>query len=179
MVSIKRSLLKYSQDFKDVEDTVNEIYYAVFQNSFEFIKYLDQKLKDEYHPISDEDLEQILTGVPLKLFDASEYLHDLELRCQVIKLSIKKSKLNQKYDADDTLSKTEKEDKAALDTIEDELLLSIYNNVIARVHSEISLSKELIMGAKKVWDRRKEVESSMPVNPVDDKNSGLGKYVEE
>ena len=52
-------------------------------------------------------------------------------------------------------------------TIEDELMISIYSKLIERVNSQISYSKELIMSAKKLWDRRKEAESAMPVTPVD------------
>ena len=66
----------------------------------------------------------------------------------IIKLTIKQRKKNETQEAIDE---------------EYKLMNIVYNCVIDKVEHQLSFSKELIMGAKKVWDARKRTEQ--PVIP--------------
>lgn len=160
---------QYQQDIDAVRKYQNDVYDEMFSAEFSEVKNLSDMIKKSgYRSPSDEVLETILMDVPLKLFDVAEKLNQLELTLQVLKLKLKEKKIDLKHDpAVRELSTTQLTEFISVNTIEDELMISIYSKLIERVNSQISYSKELIMSAKKLWDRRKEAESAMPVAPVD------------
>lgn len=172
-MSIYSLLDTYESDFKSAESVLDDMYKNIFEKKLQYIHNLSDTLKDKYEPCSDEVLEQILIDVPIKLFDAAECLSDLQLRLQIVKLSLKNKKIRIKRstmdDYSQKLNQSDLSDKITEMTYEDEILIMIYSRLIERVQSEISYTKELIMGAKKVWDRRRQTEMSMPVDPIDDK----------
>ena len=160
---------KYQKDIDAVIDYENGIYNHLFAKEFsEILKLSDAIKQSGYRSPSDEVLEVILIDVPLKLFDVAERLNQLELTLQVLKLELKEKKVQLKH-CDDVqdLNSTETSDYITSKTIEDELMICVYTKLIERVNSQVSYSKELIMSAKKLWDRRKAAESVMPVSPVD------------
>ena len=160
---------KYQKDIDAVRRYQNDVYDEMFSAEFSEVKNLSDMIKKSgYRSPSDEVLEIILMDVPLKLFDIAEKVNQLELTLQVLKLKLKEKKIDLKHDpAVRELSATQLTEFISVNTIEDELMISIYSKLIERVNSQISYSKELIMSAKKLWDRRKEAESAMPVTPVD------------
>ena len=160
---------RYQEDIDAVIKYQNEIYDKMFSKEFSEVKSLSDMIKKSgYKSPSDEVLEIILMDVPLKLFDVAEKLNQLELTLQVLKLKLKEKKIELKHDENvRNMNSTMLSEFVSENTIEDELMISIYSKLIERVNSQISYSKELIMSAKKLWDRRKEAESAMPVAPVD------------
>ena len=160
---------EYQTDIDAVLEYQNDVYKEMFENEFSDVQHLSDMIKKSgYKSPSDEVLEIILIDVPLKLFDVAEKLNQLELKLQVIKLKLKQKKIDLKHDpVVRDLSSTQIAEFVSVNTIEDELMISIYSKLIDRVSSQISYSKELIMSAKKLWDRRKEAEAAMPVAPVD------------
>lgn len=159
----------YQADIDAVIKYQNEVYDKMFSKEFSEVKSLSDMIKKSgYKSPSDEVLEIILMDVPLKLFDVAEKLNQLELTLQVLKLKLKEKKIELKHDENvRNMNSTMLSEFVSENTIEDELMISIYSKLIERVNSQISYSKELIMSAKKLWDRRKEAESAMPVTPVD------------
>lgn len=160
---------RYQADIDAVIKYQNEVYDKMFSKEFSDVRSLSDMIKKSgYKSPSDEVLEIILMDVPLKLFDVAEKLNQLELTLQVLKLKLKERKIELKHDENvRNMNSTMLSEFVSENTIEDELMISIYSKLIERVNSQISYSKELIMSAKKLWDRRKEAESAMPVTPVD------------
>ena len=160
---------QYQQDIDAVTRYQNDVYDEMFSAEFSEVKNLSDMIKKSgYRSPSDEVLEIILMDVPLKLFDVAEKLNRLELTLQVLKLKLKEKKLDLKHSPEvREFNSTQLSEFLTINTIEDELMISIYSKLIDRVNCQISYSKELIMSAKKLWDRRKDAESAMPVAPVD------------
>lgn len=132
-------------DIKEVEDWAENEYQSYFAAHFVKEKEMYSKLKSASCPITDEELEWIITSLPLELFSAADRLTKLKLRQEVIKLHIKELATNRDLD------ETEKKNASN----EDRFLINAYGTIIERVEREMSFSRELIMGAKKVWDARR------------------------
>ena len=49
---------------------------------------------------------------------------------------------------------------------EERVLELAYSCLLDRIQREVSYSKELIMGAKKVWDSRRKADTSNPVSEI-------------
>ena len=112
---------------------------------------------------------------PLELFTAAEKLNALRLNCEVVKLKNKQTLEKLRKDVTDAatqegLNKTQTAERVAHaiseKMVEYEVLYTAYSSVITRVENEQTFSKELIMGAKKVWDSRRSAENSNPVKEV-------------
>lgn len=156
----------YQSSIEAVESYSNELYEKNFSKLFEDVTNLKNRYSDTKTPITDSELEIILTTVPLRLFDISEKMNDLSLRYEVIcaKNKEKRSQLMDSIRSEfPKLKVTELKNIVDSKLIDNELFSLIYSNLLSRIDSEISTCKELIMGAKKVWDRRKQTESSNPV----------------
>ena len=158
-VDLTHALESLKEDFDATEALVDEIYNKYFATNFERINALNEKFRDKSTPISDEDLEDIITAVPLDLYMVSNNLAQLQHQQEITKLKIKQRKK----------SNTPEED---LD-IEYQLMAIVYSSVISRVEHQITFSKELIMGAKKIWDARRRTENT---NPIKDKYIELPEY---
>lgn len=144
----------YKSDILPIQVYCDEIYKNNgFEKCFCNVDMLIGKMESNVTPISDSDLEWILIELPMKLFTASESLNKLKLSLEVVKLKLKEAKT----------------DKAAIseDVTEYQILKIVHETLISRVENQITLSKELIMGAKKVWDSRRITEKSNPVKEVD------------
>lgn len=148
---------KYLDTVQDVSDICDKIYKNNFDQFSKTNQSLYAKLYNRTTPIATEDLEHIIIDLPLCLIDVSEQVSKLQVSLDSIKLRLKKAAPT----ADNGVT---------INTIDDEveykLLSAVLSSVIERVSREISFSRELIMGAKKLWDSRKASESASPIGPV-------------
>lgn len=151
MSDISRALETLQEDFDAADKMVDEIYNKYFAKYFIKEAEMYSRFKDVDIPINDLELSWIITALPLELFSVSNSLAQFKQHLEIVKLKMKQRK-SLKIDSDD------------LDT-EYKLMAIIYTSVITRVEQEISFSKELIMGAKKVWDARRSGETT-PIGEV-------------
>ena len=159
MSDISRALEALEEDFISADALVSEIYDKYFASYFKKEQELHIKFQDAESQITDKELEWIITSLPLDLFSVANALAQFKQHNEIVKLKIKQRK---KKDGDD-------------DGLDEEfkLMTIIYTAVITRVEQEISFSKELIMGAKKVWDARRKTEQA---NPISEVNTDLPDY---
>lgn len=150
---------------KAMEDDINsvtqfslQLYDKYFGSYFRSQKELYQRFQDKTRPITDDELEKILTELPLELIEVSEALAQFQISQEVVKLKTKE------------LSK----DKNSDSYLESKLMVEIYTAVTERVGREISYSRELIMSSKKIWDRRKDTDVVNPIDPID---TSLPEYI--
>lgn len=116
--------------------------------------------------VSDADLEYILVTLPLNLISMSESVSRLKLEQEALKLSIKEKEYN--ICSESKLpTEVKRKEFASIQTINDKLLLNVYVMLIERAENEISLYRELIMGAKKIWDARRKTDN---MNPTTEQN---------
>ena len=146
---------KHSEDLSAVDSWCDEIYQKNFSKYFSDQRSLFDRLRSKSHPITDQELEWILTQVPVNLFDASEKLSKLQTYQEVLKLNVKKR--------ENECRQTESNND---ETFEDKVLLLAYNSILTRVEKEMSYSRELIMSAKKIWDSRRRTDSSNAVSEM-------------
>lgn len=158
-----------------METWCSELYATMFSEYFKDHRILANKLRSQTAPISDSQLEWILTQVPLNLFDAAEKLSTLRTRYEVIKLSSKEKEYDAYKQSSETTEAKRREEAAVL-TTDDKILLVALENVLNRVDKEMSYSRELIMSAKKIYDSRKQTERSNPVSEVSTKTDELPEY---
>jgi len=157
-----------SENFEDTNAVVSwcsEIYDEKFAEFFLDARVLFEKLQSKSHPITDDDLSQILMDIPMKLFDVSEVLNQFRLNYEVVKLKNKQKESNLIKSSSESTASKRKID-AELKMISDKILVLAFDSVITRVENEISFCRELIMSAKKLWDARRKSEQSNPVSEV-------------
>lgn len=142
MSDITRALDSLKEDFDAADNLVGDIYSKYFAKYFKKEAEMHSRFKDTDKPITDEELEWLITSLPLELFAVANALSQFKQHNEIVKLKIKQRK-GQKDIEDDGLDEEYK------------LMSIIYASVISRVEQEVSFSKELIMGAKKVWDTRR------------------------
>lgn len=150
-------------DVEAVTDWSKQIYETRFSEYFKDQKTLYNKMGDNLHKITDDELECILTSIPLQLFTVAEHLSQLKLEQEVVKLKMKE-KEHEIIASYENMSESKKKEAASIELISDKLLILVISSVIARVDHEMSFSRELIMGAKKIWDSRKK--DTLPVGEV-------------
>lgn len=148
MSDISRAVESLKTDFESADALVDQIYNRYFELYFREMNNNFLRFRDADTPITDKELEWIITSLPLKLFSVANALAQFKQHNEIVKLKIKQRKGKDVDGAD-----------AGLDE-EYKLMSIIYASVITRVEQEISFSKELIMGAKKVWDARRSGEQS-------------------
>ena len=146
MSDITRAIESLKEDFDSADALVSDIYNKYFAHYFAKENEMHTRFKDAEVPITDKELEWIITSLPLELFSVSNALSQFKQHNEIVKLKIKQRKSKDKDIVDDGLDEEYK------------LMSIIYASVITRVEQEISFSKELIMGAKKVWDARRNGE---------------------
>jgi len=151
MSDISRALASLKEDFESADKLVDEIYASYFLDYFREEQHLHERFRDSDTLISDTELERVITALPLELMAVSNALAQFKQHNEIVKLKIKQRKGK---DADpEGLAEEYK------------LMSIIYSSVITRVEQEITFSKELIMGAKKVWDARRSSEQA-PIGEV-------------
>lgn len=175
MFDLFNSYIKFDDDVSSVSMWCDDQYQNHFAEYFKECRTLFARLKSKRTPITDDELSWILINLPLNLFDVSERLNKFKVGQEVIKIRIKQ-KESDIIKHSEARSATKRQGEAAMAVIEDKLLVSAYSYVISRVEDEISFCKELIMGAKKLWDARRKTESVNPVSPIDNSTTQLPDY---
>lgn len=175
------TLKEYKKDIEDIQAMCDSVYEDNFSSYFKKIDDLYRRVQSKSKPVTDSELECILTEVPMDLFAASENLNKIKLEYEVVKLKNKEFKYKTKHELESAYADTDapasyKADWVSCDLnaqmIECQIVETLYQSIIGRVERQISMTKELIMGAKKVWDSRRSSERSHPVDP----NSDLPPY---
>lgn len=151
------------EDIKAVQDWSSELYDTYFSSYFQGQRELYKRFESSDKPITDEELEKVLIDVPLKLFTVAEALSQFRIGQEVTKLKAKQIERDTEMASTES-SETKRKAEASFATLEHKLLITVQSAVIEHVEREISFSRELIMGAKKIWDSRRAAEGSMPVN---------------
>lgn len=165
-MELKRVELSVSEDINDAREWVDSKYADFFAEYFDGVRNLSSRMKSKIQPISDKELEMVLTNLPLDLFEVASKLSDIKLNYEVIKLHNKKEHTEA---AKKSTAKTITQRNADADalTIDNRALELVYETLIERVEKEVSYTRELIMAAKKIWDGRRKAEQSVPIGPVD------------
>ena len=170
MIDLNNIQEPIQDDINSVNNWIENIYNEQFAKYFLNQRKLYVRLKSIIKPITDEELESILTSVPLELFSVSEKLSELKTTQEVIKMKNKQKESEVK----DSLTKgSETKKKEAVDTamLQNRLLVTAYSTLITRIENEMSFSRELVMSAKKIWDTRRATLIASPINPVDTTNN--------
>lgn len=174
-MSLQQLIQDYSKDVDSIQAFCDDLYQNLFSYNFAEVRKLYQRMQSEHRIISDDELTYILTELPIELFTIAENLNKLRLQYEVVKLKNKEriAEIKQQLyttTADSPFTKAEKQEliqaQIAAQSSEYDILASAYACVISRVESEQSFSRELIMGAKKIWDSRRSSELSNPVSPT-------------
>lgn len=161
----------YAEYIDDIQSWVDEQYAEHFKDCFDSVRNIHKTMQSSSRTISDSELEWILTELPMMLFSISEDLNRVRLDAEVIKLRKKTvksdfDKLASEMVENKELAKTEVKNWVDTALVDHDILISAYTSLISRVETEISFSRELIMGCKKIWDSRRKTESSNPVGEV-------------
>lgn len=161
----------YAEYINDISSWVDDQYKLHFKTCFDAVRSIHERMKSQTRQITDTELEWILTELPMQLFSISESLNKVRLEAEVIKLRKKTVKSDLEKQASQLveikqLVKTDVKNWVDTELADHDILLAAYSSLITRVESEISFSKELIMGCKKIWDARKRTEQSNPVGEV-------------
>lgn len=181
-MAIQDIIKEYASDTQAIHDFCNTQYDTLFGTSFKEVKDMYRRMKSQVKPISDDELEYILTTFPMELIMVAENLNKLRLEYEVVRLKNKEKLAELKKQLADEcdefgFSKTEKQvyisNMIALASTDYQVLAAAYESIITRVEGEQSFSRELIMGAKKIWDSRRSTES---VNPITPGSSELPEY---
>lgn len=178
-MSLTKEIDKRISDIQEVQQAWYEMYRSRFSKHFKRVKELENAYMSKSNPVSDSDLEAILTELPLTLFSVSEALNQLKLEYEVMKLENRRKKVEYRENAvQEVLEAAELElitkaeaqqhiDNSVMrNSTTDDIVVKIYETVISRVESEISSTKELIMSAKKLWDSRRTADESNPISEV-------------
>lgn len=172
MIDLYKLNQAHSEDLDSVNDWCEDTYQAHFANHFKGVHSLFDRMQSKDRPITNDELEWVLCSLPLELFTVSERLNQFRMNEEVLKLKIKKRQSEIKHELQSDGVSAALSAEAAKDAVSDDtLLLNAYSVVTSRVENEISFSRELIMGAKKIWDGRTKSENTMPVQPVNPADS--------
>lgn len=164
MTELKNILDSMSADIAAVKEWADELYHTNFNAYFQSVRSLYVRFQSNEKPVTDAELEEILTSVPLQLFTVSEALSQFKINKEIVNMKAKQ--LEAELVANSSAStKTDKKEEAATATLDYKLVQTVLSVVITRVENEISFSRELIMGAKKIWDSRR-ANSSIPTGMV-------------
>lgn len=162
MIDLNQIHDEMQKDIDAVSGWAQDIYMSSFADHFADQNKFYRRMKSSIDPITDEELESILTWVPLELFKVSESLSQLKISEEVVRLRTKE-KESEIISASLQTSESKKKEEAANAVIGNKIMIAVYEAVEERVSREISASRELIMGCKKIWDSRRASENSNPV----------------
>lgn len=164
-MNIRDVASQYFETFDSVKEWIAVEYDSYFAPYFQDVVNLNQRMKSSSYPITNQELEQILVQLPLKLFEVSEKLNELKLQSSVLKIEIKKKEYQVANNSDGT-SVSQRQAEGAASVLDDKILETSMISLVHRVEQQIDLAKELIMGAKKIWDGRRSTDASNPISDV-------------
>lgn len=165
---------KDQQYLDDVKRWSEEQYSTYFGPYFVIQETLSSKFAQstEHVDLTDEELTDVLTKLPLDLVMVSAKLSEFKTQQEVIKMRIKQQQaefINRwKNNLADGYTITMLKEDAANLVVEDKLLVTVYDSIIQRVEKQLSYSRELIMGCKKIWDSRRVAEGPVPMVDTSD-----------
>lgn len=165
MIDIEQAAKFAEEDVLAVQTWVSTEYSKHFAEYFADIHHLSSVMASNVTPITDDELESILVDLPLKLFSAAEQINRVTLNLEVMKLKNKKA-VTEKIQKSKESTASMRKDVAESEIFEDRILEMAYSCLLDRVQREVAYARELIMGAKKVWDSRKRSEAVNPVSEV-------------
>ena len=165
MIDVDRVAKLNGEDADSVISWVEEQYNQKFSEYFGDLHILSSRISSKSMPITDEELECVLIDLPLKLFSVAEEINRLTLNLEVIKLKNRKT-LTDKVKLSKESTAALKKEVAESEMFEERVLELAYSCLLDRIQREVSYSKELIMGAKKVWDSRRKADTSNPVSEI-------------
>ena len=167
---------KYSEDITSVKEFADSLYNDNFASHFSKVNEIYKRMNSSVTSVTDSELEYILVNFPMELIAVSEKLNSIRLKYEVIKLKNKQTSRELRRSLSDQASEMGM-NKSEISSyvsaclaehmIEFDVMAKAYESVMSRVSSEITFSKELIMGSKKVWDSRRNSENVNPVDPVE------------
>lgn len=164
-----------SGDIKETQEWATQLYTKSFGGYLDDVNELYLKLQDKSRPITDAELEDILTTLPLKLISVSEKLSQFKISKEVVGITLKQKEA-EFIDMSEAKTLTQKKEDANLALLEYKLVQMVYSTVVSRVDNEMNFARELIMSAKKIWDSRKSSEKVVPVNSVIGEDQNLPEY---
>lgn len=162
MKALKELYGELQEDIDATNAWAEEMYQANFAYYFKDVRELYKRLESKSRPVTDEELEEILTTLPLQLITVSEILSQFRVSKEVVAIKIKEVEREMMNNRDAKVSMTQQKEEAARQTIEHGLLKTVFGTIVNRVDNEITFCKELIMGAKKIWDSRRGSEDAAP-----------------
>lgn len=157
--------MKCEQEINATLDIIQKEYDLRFADKFKQVKEISARMRSEVRPISDAELNWVLIDLPMILFDVSEQLSQIKTSFEVLKLT-SKEKEAELIGKSTAKTATAKKAEAELQMTEYKAEIIIYQALIQRVDNEVDLARELIMGAKKIFDSRRKTEQVNPVSPV-------------
>lgn len=156
----------FLDELGDTGQWCQDQYNSLFAKYFEGVPELYKNITSKSRKMTDDEVEWVLTTLPLQLMAVSEQLSQYKLNLECLKLYIKKREATVISNSD-TKTVTERKQEASLDVMEYQVLSKAYSCVVSRVENEINFARELVMSAKKIWDSRKKVYEANPINPTD------------
>jgi len=178
MLKLEQLCSDISEEVKAVREWAEELYQKYFGPYFTNQNELYKSLQSTSRPISDTELEEVLTSLPLELFKVSEALSEFKIGKEVVSLKAKQKESEiVKCSTASTITAKKEEAASDDDVIQFKLVQTVYSSIITRVENEMAFSRELIMSAKKIWDSRKDTMNSNPVGNVVPEESTLPDYV--
>lgn len=165
-MDLQNTLACLSRDIDEVNEWAEGEYNRYFSEYFKGEVELYNKMRTVKSQITDDELEWVLTDLPLELFSVTEQLSKLKTAQEVIKLAIK-NKEREYIKSHTEGSETKRKEEASYLTSEDRLLVNVYDSIIDRVTRQMTFSKELIMSAKKIWDARRADGIPLPEMNID------------
>ena len=175
-MDIEKALDNLAADSETALKFCEDSYNSHFGDYFSEARDMFKRLASKTRPITNEELQWILIDLPIKLFEVSEKLNSFRVLYEVAKINLKQREIE--VGSDDTaksMKATERKEYVAAQTAGDKIIITLYDSIIDRVEREISYCRELIMGAKKVWDSRFKTDI---VNPISEVSENLPSYTE-
>lgn len=163
--------MSHMEDFQEIDTWLSKRYDSTFKQYFEGQRNIHKRILNSDTKITNEELEKIIIDIPLMLIEVAEEINKYKLRIESLKLNMKSRQIAMKHSVENL-------DEIEVENLNNKLLIAAYQMLIQRVEKEMSYSRELIMGAKKVWDSRINSDTIIPTGPVDrtDPLAGLPDY---
>ena len=127
---MKDALEETMAELSEISLIADKIYSELVGNYFDEVIELKQRFDFNQNPVTDDELEKILTVLPLRMFKISEALSKATLTNQIAKIKAKEK-------GEDT-------------SVEYKLTAAVYESVMLRIDKERSCCRELIMASKKI-----------------------------
>ena len=168
MKNLDEVLNKYKDNADEIDKWAEAQYQIYFAAHFNKVNDLYARLQSNQNPITDDELEWILTWLPLELINVSEKLSKIRTFQESIKTQIKQTEAKKVEILSSEMSVTKAKETVAVELMDDKLLVTVYDILYERVSRQNTFAKELIMSAKKIWDARRNAEQPMPSIPSED-----------